>query len=81
MPDLTVAQNIYIGREPRVGRIFLSDRALNRRTRELLDRLGLPLEPTDLVGDLTVAASRWSRSPRRWSFNAGSSSWTSRPPP
>ena len=55
MPDLTVAQNIYIGREPRVAGVFLSDRALNRRTRELLGRLGLPLEPADLVGDLTVA--------------------------
>ncbi|HEV7741339.1 MAG TPA: sugar ABC transporter ATP-binding protein [Pseudolysinimonas sp.] len=55
MPDLTVAQNIFIGREPRRGGIFLSDRALNRRTRELFDSLGLALEPTTLVSDLTVA--------------------------
>ena len=30
MPHLTVAQNILIGREPRTGRMFLSERALNR---------------------------------------------------
>jgi len=55
MPHLTVAQNIFIGREPRAARVFLSERTLNRRTQELLNRLGLPLRPTDLVGDLTVA--------------------------
>jgi ribose transport system ATP-binding protein len=55
MPDLTVAQNIFIGREPRRGGLFLSERALNRQTRDLFDRLGLALEPTTLVADLTVA--------------------------
>jgi ribose transport system ATP-binding protein len=55
MPDLTVAQNIFIGREPRGGRMFLSERALNARARELIDRLHLPLNPRQLVGKLTVA--------------------------
>jgi ribose transport system ATP-binding protein len=70
MPDLTVAQNIYIGREPRIGGFLLSERALNRRTRELLARLGLPLEPTDLVGDLTVARQQMVEIARALSFNA-----------
>jgi ribose transport system ATP-binding protein len=70
MPDLTVAQNIYIGREPRVAGVFLSDRALNRRTRELLGRLGLPLEPADLVGDLTVARQQMVEIAKALSFNA-----------
>ncbi|MDQ1619055.1 MAG: ribose transport system ATP-binding protein, partial [Actinomycetota bacterium] len=30
MPDLTVAQNIFSGREPRGGSFFLNERALNR---------------------------------------------------
>ena len=54
LPHLTVAQNIYIGREPRVGP-FLNERALRGRTRELLDGLGIALRPTAVVGDLTVA--------------------------
>jgi ribose transport system ATP-binding protein len=70
MPDLTVAQNIYIGREPRVAGVFLSEAALNRRTRELLTRLGLPLEPTDLVGDLTVARQQMVEIAKALSFNA-----------
>jgi ribose transport system ATP-binding protein len=70
MPDLTVAQNIYIGREPRTAGLFLSERALNRRTRELLGRLGLPLEPTELVGDLTVARQQMVEIAKALSFNA-----------
>ena len=55
MPDLTVAQNLFIGREPRIGRVLLDERALNARARELIDRLHLPLEPRQPVGGLTVA--------------------------
>ncbi len=45
MPDLTVAQNVFIGREPRTLGMFVNERLLNERTGELLDRLGLPLDP------------------------------------
>jgi ribose transport system ATP-binding protein len=55
MPDLTVAQNILIGREPRGGLFFLDERALNKRAAGLIERLQLPLEPRALVGNLTVA--------------------------
>ena len=44
MPDLTVAQNIYIGREPKVGP-FVSERRLNQQTAELLQRLDIHLDP------------------------------------
>lgn len=55
MPDLTVAQNLFIGREPRRAGIFTSDRALNRRAADLLERLGLPLDARATVASLTVA--------------------------
>jgi ribose transport system ATP-binding protein len=55
MPDLTVAQNIFVGREPRRARIGLSERALNKQAAELLARLGIRLDPKQLVGGLTVA--------------------------
>ena len=54
MPHLTVAQNIFIGREPRTAG-FLSERELNRMARELVERLGLPLNVKELVSNLTVA--------------------------
>ena len=46
MPHLTVAQNIFLGREPLAAGFFTQPRQLERRTRDLLDRLGLPLDPT-----------------------------------
>ena len=56
MPHLTIAQNILIGREPRKWfGIASDDRELNRRARILLDQLNLNLEPTQIVGKLTVA--------------------------
>ena len=55
MPHLTVAQNIFIGREPRRGGFVLSERDLNRRATDLLDRLGIRLDPRQLAGSLTVA--------------------------
>ncbi|MCU1412080.1 MAG: sugar transporter ATP-binding protein [Rhodoglobus sp.] len=70
MPDLTIAQNIYIGREPRRAGIFLSDRELNRTTAELFDRLGLALDPTLLVGDLTVARQQMVEIAKALSWNA-----------
>lgn len=69
MPDLTVAQNIFIGREPRTGP-FLSERALNRRAEELLQRLDIALDPRKRVGELTVAEQQMVEIAKALSFNA-----------
>ena len=56
MPDLTVAQNIFIGREDRrKGRLFLDDRKLNKAAKALLEELDLVLDPRQKVGELTIA--------------------------
>lgn len=59
MPDLSVAQNIFFGREG-TGRLGLAlpPRELRRRTRDLLARIGLDLEPDARVGSLPVAAQQ-----------------------
>ncbi|WP_037494203.1 sugar ABC transporter ATP-binding protein [Solirubrobacter soli] len=68
MPDLTVAQNIFIGREP--GGFFTSERRLNARAQELIERLHLPLRPKDLVGDLTVAKQQMVEIGKALSYDA-----------
>lgn len=56
MPHLTVAQNIFIGREPRTaGGFGLRERALNQKAGEFLDKIGIAIPPTTVVGELTVA--------------------------
>lgn len=69
MPHLTIAQNIYIGREPRRGP-FVRERALNRRTGELLGRLGINLDPRELVENLTVAKQQMVEIAKALSFDA-----------
>jgi ribose transport system ATP-binding protein len=68
MPHLTVAQNIYIGREPRTGP-WLREKELNRRTQRLLDDLGIHLRPTQVVGDLTVASQQMVEIAKALSFD------------
>ncbi|MTD12630.1 ATP-binding cassette domain-containing protein [Nakamurella sp. YIM 132087] len=68
MPDLTVAQNIFIGREPRSAGFFTGDRELNRRAAELIDRLDLPLRPRQVVGSLTVAKQQMVEIAKALSF-------------
>src|SRR5579863_5503086 len=56
MNHLTVAQNIFIGREPRAGLNFvLNNKAINAKAQELLDTLRLNLDPRAKVAGLTVA--------------------------
>jgi ribose transport system ATP-binding protein len=70
MPDLTVAQNIFIGREPRGSRLFLSERRLNAQARELIERLHLPLGPKQVVGHLTVAKQQMVEIGKALSYDA-----------
>ena len=54
-PDLTVAENIFIGRQPR-GRLGLIDRATMRaEARELFTRLGVPVDPDRVAEGLSIA--------------------------
>jgi ribose transport system ATP-binding protein len=69
MPDLTVAQNLFIGREPRSG-LFLSERRLNAQARKLIERLHLPLAPKQLVGNLTVAKQQMVEIGKALSYDA-----------
>ncbi len=55
MDHLTVAENIFIGREStRLGGILLDKREQNRRAAELFKRLKMNIDPTETLGRLTV---------------------------
>lgn len=55
IPDLTVAQNLYIGRAGSHKGSVINDRKLNKDAKELFERLNMNLNPTDTCRDLTVA--------------------------
>ncbi len=50
---LTVAQNIFIGREFKKG-IKIDDKKMNEEAKKLFDRLHIDIDPTETMADLTV---------------------------
>jgi len=53
MNHLTVAQNIFIGREFMRGKL-INDAKMNEEARKLFDQLHIDIDPTAKMGDLTV---------------------------
>ncbi|WP_051209490.1 sugar ABC transporter ATP-binding protein [Propionicicella superfundia] len=71
MNHLTVAQNIFIGREPKLpGGVLNDDAALNRQAAELLERLGVQIDPKIQVGRLTVAQQQMVEIAKALSFDS-----------
>ena len=56
MPDLTIAENMYIGREPKKGlNFFLDDSIIYKESQNLLDSMKVKLDARTKVEKLTVA--------------------------
>lgn len=55
IPDMTVAENIYIGREPRTKLGFVDEKKLKAMTQELLNELELPFGADVKMRELTIA--------------------------
>lgn len=54
LPELTVAENIYLGRMPtRYG--FIDTRRVNQMAQRIIDDFELPISPTDRVHELSIA--------------------------
>src|ERR1700734_2193753 len=53
-PDMTIAENVFIGREPG-SRLFVSWRRMAQETRAITDKIGLRRDPMTQVRDLSVA--------------------------
>lgn len=55
MPHLTVAENVFIGREEKKHNFFVDKQKLNQKTKDFLEMLNINLDPQAKVKDLTVA--------------------------
>jgi inositol transport system ATP-binding protein len=53
-PDMTIAENVFIGREPG-SRLLVSWRRMAAETQAIADRIGLRRDPMTAVRDLSVA--------------------------
>lgn len=71
IPEMTVAENIYVGREPqyRFSRV-LNRRELKNRTIKLFEDLGMKLNPTSKLSSLSVAEMQIVEIAKAISFNS-----------
>lgn len=70
IPDMTVAENIYIGREPKTKLGFVDEKKLKEMTQELLDDLELPFGAETKMHDLTIANMQMVEIAKAISFNS-----------
>ncbi|MDA4848730.1 sugar ABC transporter ATP-binding protein [Hoeflea poritis] len=54
IPEMTVAQNVMLGQEPKLGGVMIDSRALRETARAALKRFGFSLDVDTLVKDLRV---------------------------
>lgn len=67
---LTVAENIFLGREIRKFGSVLDNAAMNRTAAELMDRLGMPVSPTEVLSRLPVSKQQMIEIAKALSLNA-----------
>jgi inositol transport system ATP-binding protein len=70
LPYMTVAQNIFLGRERRTALGLIDHRAIDRETGKILSELGISIAPTAVMGNLSVAQMQLVEIARAVSYNA-----------
>lgn len=55
MPQMTVAENVFVGRELTTPLGVIDYKQMERQTRKILDQFRIDLDPKAKVGDLTIA--------------------------
>jgi len=70
IPQMTVAENIYLGREPTTWGGLVDMRKMNRMARELLDRLHIKIKPTAKMHELSIANIQLAEIAKAVSYNS-----------
>ncbi|MCM2430526.1 sugar ABC transporter ATP-binding protein [Streptomyces sp. RKAG337] len=69
-PDLTVAENIFMGRQPRRSFGRVDHRSVRDATQALIERLGVDLDPGQLCRGLSIADQQLVEIAKALSFDA-----------
>ena len=70
IPYMTIAENIFLGQEPRTKSGMVDVKKMNEQTAEFLKKMGLDLEPSQLVGSLNIAQQQMIEITRAVSFGS-----------
>ena len=69
LPNMTVAENFFLGREPTKG-LFVNEAAVNEEAQIVLDNLNLNIKPDTQVSRLSVAQQQMVEIARAMTLNA-----------
>jgi len=69
MQHLTVAQNIFIGREIMNGKL-INDEKMNQEAKKLFERLNIEIDPKEKIGNLTVGKQQMCEIAKAISYEA-----------
>jgi rhamnose transport system ATP-binding protein len=69
-PDLSVAENVFIARQPRRRGGRIDHRSMQRQSRALFERLGVPLDPDRVARGLSIAEQQIVEIGKALSFDA-----------
>jgi inositol transport system ATP-binding protein len=70
IPQMTVAENIYLGREPVAWNGLVDMGKMNRMATELLERLQIKIKPTAKMCDLSIANVQLAEIAKAVSYNS-----------
>src|SRR5580700_5097193 len=70
IPQMTVAENIYLGREPIAWNGLVDMQKMNRIATELLDRLHIKIKPSAKMCDLSIANVQLAEIAKAVSYNS-----------
>ncbi|WP_234684618.1 sugar ABC transporter ATP-binding protein [Bradyrhizobium monzae] len=70
VPELSVADNIFLGREPLIGGVLIDRRRMVRAAERLLARLGLTIAPDTRIAGLRVGEQQLVEIAKALSLNA-----------
>jgi rhamnose transport system ATP-binding protein len=69
-PDISVAENVFIARQPQRRGRRIDHRSMQRQTRALFERLGVPLDPDRVARGLSIAEQQIVEIGKALSFDA-----------
>ena len=70
IPQMTVAENIYLGREPTTWYGLVDMHKMNRMAAELLDRLRIKIKPTAKMRELSIANTQLAEIAKAVSYDS-----------
>lgn len=70
MPNLSIAENIFIGNEKKYKRYFVAKKKTHEEAAKLLDQVGLDIDAGTLIKDLSIAQRQMVEVAKALSINA-----------